>query len=73
MVLQTQRTSQEPKEEYIPPLDITNVIDDANHEDLDREVAENDTGVLLVCITTTEGKMIKILISLGAIAAPAPV
>ena len=73
MVLQTQRTSQEPKEEYIPPLDITNVIDDANHEDLDREVAENDTGVLLVCITTTEGKMIKILISLGATAAPAPV
>ena len=73
MVLQTQRTSQEPQEEYIPLLDVTNVIDDANHEDLDREVAENDTGVLLVCITTTEGKMIKILISLGATAAPAPV
>ena len=73
MALQTPRTSQETQYEYIPPLDVINVNDDANHEDLDREVAENDTGVLLVCITTTEGKMIKILISLGATAAPAPV
>ena len=71
MALQTPRTSQEPQEEYIPPLDVTNVVDDANHEDLDREVVENDPGV---CITTcTEVKIIKILISLGAIAAPAPV
>ena len=70
MALQTPRTSQETQYEYIPPLDVINVNDDANHEYLDREVPENDPGV---CITTTEVKIIQILISLGAIAGPAPV